>query len=60
MSCASNLPIWYLRLVCCGRDGGVTLHPSWEEADETRQSYVSVEGHERSAILCSIGVTEDE
>ena len=42
---------WVLQLICCGHDDGRWRCTTWEEADEIRKSYVSLIGHERSAIL---------
>lgn len=40
-----------LHLICCGRDEGYCYRATWQEADELRESYVGVDGHERTAIL---------
>ena len=42
---------WVLRLICCGHDDGRWRCATWEEADAIRNSYVSVKGHDRNAIL---------
>lgn len=48
---------WRLRLVCCGRDGGVETFDTWGEADSFRESYTNGPGvgpdggHDRAAIL---------
>lgn len=42
---------WLLQLVCCGYDDGTERFATWEEADEFRESYCSLPGHQRSAIL---------
>lgn len=35
---------WLLQLVCCGRDDGVEVFPSWDAADSFRKSYCSGPG----------------
>ena len=56
-----------MELTCCGRDNGVEIFSSWEEADKFRESYTSgvavnphgysahptEAGHKRSAVISS-------
>jgi len=42
---------WIIRLTCCGRDDGTWAAPTWEKADEFRESYLDAHGHDRSAII---------
>jgi hypothetical protein len=44
---------WRLRVICCGRDMGVSRHPTWREADETREGYATapMDGHDRVGII---------
>lgn len=63
--------IWYLRLLCCGREDRVESFMSWEEADAFRQSYISgpgvtvdtfanghLGGHDRAAVLDVVEVSD--
>lgn len=40
-----------VRLTCCGYDDGSWAFPTWADADALRESYLAVEGHDRSAII---------
>jgi hypothetical protein len=42
---------WVVALSCCGRDQGTQRCPTWQAADEFRESYVDAGGHDRSAII---------
>lgn len=48
--------IWYLRLFCCEREDGISLHSTWEEADRTRETYCNAGGHRRVAVLDCVAV----
>ena len=50
---------WIVRLTCCGRDDGTWAMPTWEKADEFRESYLNAGGHDRSAII-AVGFEPDE
>lgn len=41
---------WALDLICCGRDDGTQGCRTGAEADEFRESYCNVDGHDRRAI----------
>jgi len=43
--------MFVLVLTCCGRDYGWRERETWEEADDLRESFLDVQGHERSAII---------
>lgn len=64
--------LWYLRLVCCGRDDGLQIFDSYRDADDFRESYTSGPGvdpagysgtpsvgHQRAAILRSVATAEE-
>lgn len=42
---------WRVRLFCCGREIPSDYLATWGEADAIRESYVSVDGHVRSALV---------
>ncbi len=53
-----------LRLICCGREADVWPQHgpglTWAQADEYRNSYVSVAGHIRQAIIEPFDATADK
>ena len=42
---------WVVQFICCGYDDGTWRCPTWQAADELRNSYIDAEGHERSARI---------
>jgi hypothetical protein len=42
---------WAVDLTCCGEDAGVQITDSWDQAQAFRESYLDVEGHERTAVI---------
>jgi hypothetical protein len=67
MSATSDLVVWRVRLICCGRDDGEIWRDTWEEADQFRQDYTSGAGvgdpqrpwhggHIRAGIVECIGL----
>lgn len=52
-------PGFRIRFICCGLDDGSAVRRTWQEADELRKSYISVQGHDRTAIIETLASTEE-